>query len=270
MRTLPLLLLLAVSACATPAVDDALGPAAGCGSATPSSSEGPVLQQPPDDVTGPFYNARTDGPCGLLITFIGAPEGDGPCNVAEYVGRLEPDGDQLRLVVDERHTGEQPGAGTDCPLVGAAREMRVTLDEPLDGQRVVDPQGHLISLVDGDRLLRFGPLPSGWTEGREGLAVAGFVHWSHSLRGPGGVHAELRHGPATTGMQSPGPTGFGYRELGHRTVRGARGLLVSFDAEQPGNHVLTWVEGDRGFALQAMGPLPDPEVLVEIANGLQG
>lgn len=128
-RPLPLLLLLAVSACGAPAGDDALEPASGCASATPPSNGPVLLQQPPEDVSGPLYAARTDGPCELLLTFTGAPDGDGPCNVAEYVGRLEPDGENLQLVVDERHTGQQPGPGTICPDIGAARQMRVTLDE---------------------------------------------------------------------------------------------------------------------------------------------
>jgi hypothetical protein len=248
---------------------DALESASQCSQQQPAASGPVLLQEPPQDVPGPFYTGRTDGPCGLLLTFIGAGEGDGPCNVAEYVGRIEPDGDDLRLVVDERHTGEQPTGETVCTLGGHPRQMRVTLDEPLDGRRIVDEQGHLISLVDGDRLLQWGELPEGWTEAQEGQGVAGPVHWSIGLRGPGDVHGELRQGGPELGRQSPGPSGFGYREIGRPQVRGAEAVLASFDAEAPGNHILTWVEDDRGFALQALGPLPDPQVLVDIANGLR-
>ena len=266
MRILPLLLvLLGVAACASPSGDDALEPAQDC--APGSSAGGPsLLQEPARDVPGPFYSARTDGPCELLVTFTGAPEGDGPCNVAEYVGRLEPDGEDLRLVVEPSYTGPQPDGDTACPSIGAGRQLRVTLEAPLGERRVVGPQGHPISLVDGDQLLRFGTLPDGWVEGPEGQAVFGPVHWSFTLRGPGGAHAELRQGGPK--LAEPGPKAFGYRELGRPSVRGTEALLVSFEEEAPGNHVLTWVEGDRGFALQVMGPLPDPQVLVEVANGL--
>lgn len=267
MRTLPLLLLLAVAACASPSDDDALEPGRDC-APTGTAGAGPVLlQEPAQDVPGPFYSARTDGPCELQVTFTGAPEGEGPCNVAEYVGRLEPDGEDLRLVVEERHTGVQPAAGTDCPAIGAARQMRVEMEEPLDGRRVVDERGHPISLVDGDQLLRFGTLPSGWVEGPEGQAVSGPVHWSFTLRGPDGAHAELRQGSPK--LAESGPKAFGYREIDRPMVRGVEAVLVSFEQEQPGNHVLRWVEGDRGFALQVMGPLPDPRVMVEIANDLR-
>lgn len=261
-----LLVLMTAAGCGAPAGGDALSPS----SPTPQSPGPLVLQTPPTDVSGPFYTARTDGPEALVVTFVGAPEGDGPCNVAEYVGRLEPAGDDLRLVVEARHTGEQPDGSTACTAIGAHRQLRVELDEPLAGRRVVDEQGHLLSLVDGDQLLRFSELPSGWTEGPEGQNVGGPVAWSLSLHGPRGVRGELRQGSPELTTVSEGSAGFGYREIDRPTVRGVEAVLASFDAEQPGNHVLTWVEGDRGYALQAMGPLPDPEVLVEIANGLRG
>ena len=141
------------------------------------------------------------------------------------------------------------------------------LDAPLDGRRVVDGQDHLLHLVDGDQLLRPGALPDGWTRGLEGDTGLP-VHWSTGLRGPGDAWAELRQGDASLGRPDAPPKGFGFRVLERPQVRGVEGVLAVFAAEPSGNHVLHWVEGDRGFALQALGRLPDPGVLVEIAESL--
>lgn len=260
-----LLLLLALVACAGPSGDDALEPARGCEVRSSGQPEPVLLQDPPRDVPGPFYDARTDGACGLVVAFTGAPEGDGPCNVAEYVGRLAPAGDDLRLVVEERHTGPAPDEVTACTDIGQHHTLRVQHDEPLGGRRIVDERDQPIHLADGSRLLRLGPLPDGWTAGPEGTNPRHPAHWSFQVRGPGGAWGELRQGvPELAKARS----GSGYRELYRPTVRGHDAVLGAYDG-QGGNHLLTWSEGDRGFMLQVLGPLSDPEVLVEIADDLQ-
>lgn len=273
-RASALPLLLALTACTSAGADVELRSRAGadsaCGSTATPDPGGPLLlQRAPREVGGPFYTARTDGPCGLLVSFVGAPEGTGPCAVAAYVGRVEPAGEDLRLVVDARHTGEQPDpdGGTACTLAGQQRSFRVALDAPLAGRRLVDPQGHLLQLADDGQLLHPGALPAGWSEGREGDLVSGATAWSSALRGPGGLQAELRQGDASVGRPAPAP-GFGAQVHSRPTVRGVQGVLTTFD-EPPGNAVLQWVEGDRGYALQALGPLPRSEVLVEIADALR-
>lgn len=262
-RPLLVLLLLLVTGCAD-REPDALGPTSACAEQR-TTDDGPVLlQEPPQDVPGPFYDARTDGACGLVVAFTGAPEGEGPCNVAEYVGRLAPAGEDLRLVVEERHTGSTPDGAVACTALGQHRTMRVQHDEPLEGRRVVDERGRPIHLADGDRLLRLGALPDGWTAGPEGTNPRHPAHWSFQVRGPGGAWGELRQGVPALAAAS---TGFGYRELDRPAVRGHEAVLGAYD-EQSGNHVLTWREGDRGFMLQVLGPLPDPQLLVEIADAL--
>lgn len=258
---LPLLLLL--TACGTAAPDGERPTTAAC--QQPPPAPGPVLlQEPPRDVTGPFYAARTDGPCGLLVTFVGAPEGDGPCLVAEYAGRLEPAGTGLRLVVDERHTGPTPSGVVGCNDLGAHRSMHVPLDEPLDGRRVVDAQGHALHLVDGAQLLRPGALPDGWSVGPEGTNPGLPAHWSAALRAPG-LSGELRQGGVD--LVDSVRDGFGYQRVEARTVRETQAELGRY-ADPSGNHVLTWVEGERGFVLQVLGGLQDADVLVEVADGL--
>ncbi|MCW2779529.1 MAG: hypothetical protein JWN17_3254 [Frankiales bacterium] len=269
MRSVPaVLLLLAATGCSTSAGADVELRTAPAACRPQSASPGPLLlQQATRDVPGPTYAARTDGPCGLVVTFVGAPEGDGPCAVAEYVGHLEPDGDDLRLDVEARHTGEQPSGRTACTLVGQQRSFRVAGTEPLAGRRLVDAQGHALQVADGAQLLRPGALPEGWTEGPEGQDVFA-AGWSLTLLGPSGLRATLREGDAALGRPGRTPPGFGAQVRDRPTVRGVEAVLTTFD-EPPGNAVLQWVEGDRGYALQALGPLPRPEVLAEIADALR-
>lgn len=258
-RLLPLLLLLAVAACAQPQPE----PRAACPTTT---APGPVLlQEPPVDVSGPFYAVRTDGPCGLFVAFTGAPQGDGPCLVQEYVGRVEPAGDDLRLVVEERHTGPTPSGQLFCTTAGAHRWLRVELDEPLHGRVLLDEQGHAVQLVDGEQLQAPETLPEGWSVGEEGTNPGPPAHWSWAVTAPG-LRGELRQG----GTDLPGRvrTGPGYRRLEARTVRGVPAELGAYQ-DATGNHLLTWTEGDRGFVLQALGPLQDADVLVEVADGLR-
>lgn len=232
------------------------------------STAGPaLLQRPPVDVVGPFYAARTDGPCGLVVRFVGAPEGEGPCNVARYVGRLEPAGEDLRLVVDEEHSGAVPRGSVGCADVGAERSMRVRLDRPLEGRRVVDEQGHALQLVDGDRLLRFGELPPGWSTSDKGSGAYVPVHWETELRGPDGAYGGLHQGEASIGRPSPEEPG--YRRLAAVQVRGHVAVLATVGGD-PRNRVLQWVEDGQGVRLQVLGPLPDPQVLVRIADDLLG
>lgn len=236
--------------------------------AAPPGTGDVLLQQAPRDVSGPFYAARTDGPCGLRVFFTGAPEGDGPCNVADYAGRLDrqPDG-ALELVVEARHTGDSsPGGNIACTSIGAARSMSVTSDVPVRGAQVVDPQGHPLHLVDEDLLLGFDDLPEGWSVSGEGDGVGERTWWSTGLRGPGGLFGSLRQGTPDVGKPAPAP-GFGYREIGRPQVRGQEGVLAVFEAESNGNHVLVWTEGDRGYSLQVLGVLDDPSLLVRIADG---
>lgn len=237
---------------------------AACGSSAGASpcdrpaapATGPVLLQ---EGSGAL-TVRTDGPCAVVAAFTGAPTD----RVASYLARLEAAGDGLRLVVDPLDQDGQSIAS--LPTGRSSGEFRTAgaeLDEPLAGRRVVDEDDEPLLVLDGDRLLRPGRLPAGWSAGQE-RGRAGPYLWQHGIAGPGrGTGATLLQGGREAGRMLDGE---GYREVDAPQVRGEPGVLAVSDL---GTWTLTWTEDDRGFLLQLRGAVDAPgALLVELADGL--
>lgn len=259
MRTHLVLLGLLASACGTSSGPVKVVGSSPCGSPAPRPSDAAArIQSPPVDVSGPFYAARTEGPCGLYVTFDGGPPGPPPCSVEEYTGHLEDAGTQHRLVVEDAHpsTATFP-PNTACAGVGMTRDVHITLSAPLDERTVVDPAGHAITLYDSERLLLPHALPAGWAERADDSSSGS---WTVGLTGPGNAFGALRQGDARIAMLDP----MG-EVVGHPTVHGRRGTLV--DLKDPnGNFLLSWTDGDAGYVLQVLGDRQSDD-LVPLAEG---
>lgn len=253
--------LLLLTACAS--ADTVAPPPSGRGTgATGNEGAGPppgrqLLLQPGSS----GISARTDGPCAIVVAFTGSPPSEG-WDLPAYTARLEAAGrDELRLVIERHHPGV-------FIRLGFPYSLRATAAEPLAGRRIVDEESRELHLADGSALLRLGRLPAGWQALPESEPSGDTVAWTLPLSGPDGATGWLQQGALA--VAEPGSKVFGYEEIAHPQVRGARGTLVSYTDEAPGNHVLSWNQDGVGFALQVVGPLPDPSVLVDIADGLVG
>ncbi len=229
-----------------------------CGRAGAPPPRRPLLLQEGDTFSA---SARTDGPCALVVAFTGSPPSEG-WGLPAYTARLEPAGrDELCLVIERHHPAVFIG-------VGFPYSLRAISAEPLAGRHILDEESHELQQADGSALLRLARLPAGWRALPESEPSGDSVAWTFPLSGPDGATGGLQQGALA--VAAPGNKVFGYEEIAHPQVRAARGTLVSYTDEAPGNHVLRWSEDEVGFALQVVGPLPDPSVLVDIADGLEG
>lgn len=177
---------------APPPVADASSPASSpaASPAPPPSADRPFVLQDVDisHTRGherTWESARTDGEQAVLVSFVGAEAGQGPCQ-AEYQGEAVLQGDAF--VVSVSTVPPPPGAGaTDqgeliCPAIGYSRTVRVQLPEPRAGRAVVDGRtGRLGPLFDGGALLHPPAVPEGHRVDEHGSFGAGAL-WVQSYR----------------------------------------------------------------------------------------
>lgn len=197
----------------------------------------------------------------LSLTYIGGPEGDplDPCTT-DSSAWARADGDVILAAAFTDDHGPTParqaadakyGDSWGCPLIGHAHTRQVVLPEPFEGALVRDLAGggHLVGRPSG--LVDIGPLPGGWTPGREEELPGGSApRWRRTWTRPAAEGS--RRPPATLELIQAfgGPADVGGGDE-HDTVTVNGGPARLFREPETGELVLTWRLGPDGLALVA-------------------
>ena len=237
-----------------------LGPAAPTprGPATPGSI---VLQSEPEltDERGPWEGARSDGHRAVILSFTGAPPGDGPCQ-AEYVGiaRVRLGAIAVRIEPVEESSGDEI-----CPAVGSTRTLRVELPEPLDGRDLVDEQGRPGPLLDGAALLAAPAPPPGYSFASEFARAGGGANWT--VQYTAGERAPV---VLVTHTEDIGePLDAGLIVLDRLTIRGQEALVLGQFPDTPLR--IVWKERGAVIGVQnnvTFGPGPGDGTLLPLED----
>lgn len=124
---------------------------AACGGTGPDAvrtAPGPADPGPdaPAAVSGSDRTLRLDGPRTLVLSFTGAPPGDGPCGSRlRVVAEQSPE--QVRLTVLDDRTVEDVGETVACPAIGHDWRLPVELDQDLGSRPVLDADGRPLVLL---------------------------------------------------------------------------------------------------------------------------
>ncbi|GGL94597.1 hypothetical protein GCM10011594_13000 [Nakamurella endophytica] len=97
-------------------------------------------------VAGSDWSARLIGRTAVAVTFVGGPEGDGPCG-HRYTATVTESDRVVAVSVDEADHAE--GSGVACSAIGARRTVTAELAGPLGRRLLVDGRtGQVVTVTN--------------------------------------------------------------------------------------------------------------------------